>query len=173
MLWYSNYGQAPLLAADQIYLPGGGKQRLASTILDTMGLDGPREDTIFYDLCCGSGAVTIELLNRGWDPRAVVMVDAGPWGRIWQALGDGSFDLDRLRAEIDAVPSEPDAVQRHLQSLASQPALHDEVLYRYLILQAGAFGGKAVWITNGAWKTPGFRAYWLPTATSSRRSSFG
>jgi 16S rRNA G966 N2-methylase RsmD len=135
-----------------------------------MGIDETRDGVVFYDLCCGSGAITVELLNRGWDPAAIVMVDVGPWGRIWRAFGEGSFDLCCFRAEIDAVPAEPAAVQSYLQSLANQPVDADKLLYRYLILQAGAFGGKAVWIDKDRWKTPGFRSYWYPTATSSRRS---
>jgi hypothetical protein len=135
-----------------------------------MGIDKGREGTVFYDLCCGSGAVAVELLNRGWDPSAIVMVDAGPWGRFWQSLGTGCFDLARFRTEIEAIPVKLTDVQPYLQHLAEQPADADSVLYRYLILQAGAFGGKAVWVAGDRWRTPGFRSYWLPTATSSRRS---
>jgi len=43
-------------------------------------------------------------------------------------------------------------------------------VYKYLILQASNFGGKALWIENNEWKNLSVRSYWQPTETSSRRS---
>ena len=46
----------------------------------------------------------------------------------------------------------------------------DKMVYHYLLLQAGAFGSKQIWIENNKWKNNTFRSYWLPTETSNRRS---
>ena len=53
-------------------------------------------DTKFYDLCCGSGAVTIELLNRGIPPNKIVMCDISSWGVFWKSVGEGTFDLNKF-----------------------------------------------------------------------------
>ena len=41
----------------------GGKQRVAVQIVDILLEAAPGPDSRFYDLCCGSGAVSIELVN--------------------------------------------------------------------------------------------------------------
>jgi site-specific DNA-adenine methylase len=43
----------------------GGKQRISKKIIDIIN---PSFDNSFYDLCCGSGSISIELINRGFDP---------------------------------------------------------------------------------------------------------
>ena len=56
----------------------GGKQRLAKKIVDIIFEQNEiNEDTKFYDLCCGSGAITLELINRGIHPSNITMVDRG------------------------------------------------------------------------------------------------
>ncbi len=40
----------------------GGKQRVAAQIVDHLLEAAPEPDARFYDLCCGSGAVSIELV---------------------------------------------------------------------------------------------------------------
>lgn len=50
----------------------GGKQRLAAAITD---LIRPDRTLPFYDLCCGSGAVAIEQVNRGHNPSLIHMVE--------------------------------------------------------------------------------------------------
>jgi len=59
----------------------GGKQRLAKQIVDIIFNENNIDnDTKFYDLCCGSGAISIELMNRGIKPDKINMVDLSPWG---------------------------------------------------------------------------------------------
>ena len=41
----------------------GGKQRIASQVVDHLLDAAPSRDSHFYDLCCGSGAISIELVN--------------------------------------------------------------------------------------------------------------
>jgi hypothetical protein len=60
-------------------------------------------------------------------------------------------------------------VAEYVKVLAARPANND--IYVYLLLQAAAFGGKAIWIQDNRWVNTSFRSYWQPTATSNRRSS--
>ena len=53
----------------------GGKQRVAAQISDVLIRAFPRPNSRFYDLCCGSGAISIELVNRGIDPARICMLD--------------------------------------------------------------------------------------------------
>ena len=106
----------------------GGKTRIAAAIVDHLPSGKP-----FYDLCCGCGAISIELVNRGYDPESITMLDKGPWGLFWEAIGRGSFDLDCFKHYCDDVP-EPTKVAQHMRNLAVRPACQD-TLYVYLLLQ--------------------------------------
>ena len=144
----------------------GGKQRIAGQILDIIN---PDPDTHFYDLCCGSGAISIELVNRGHSLEKIHMLDKAPWGLFWQMIGEGAFDLNLFKEEIDLIPKDIAKIQGYVKDLSKRPANFNTV-YVYLILQASSFGGKAIWIENNQWRNCSFRSYWLPTATSNRRS---
>lgn len=149
----------------------GGKQRIASQVVDHL-MKHPlskSNETVYYDLCCGSGAVTIELLNRGVEPQRIVMVDQSSWGAFWKKIGAGSYDLDKLRQLIDEIPEEKKQVKAHVSLLAKQP-INDEEAYIYPILQACSSGGKQIWRENNEWRNAFFRDYWEPTSTSKRRS---
>ncbi len=145
----------------------GGKGRLAERIVLNMEL-GP--SVRFYDLCCGSGAVAIAAVNSGHPPDRIRMWDSGPWGLVWQAIGDGTFDLSVFADYCRSVPSDPKAVKPFMEKLYREPA-GEHAAYRYLLLQGAAIGGKSISLDDGRWvRGSGFRDYWLPTATSSRRS---
>ncbi|MEQ2561290.1 DNA adenine methylase [Sutterella wadsworthensis] len=56
----------------------GGKQRLSKNIVDIILKDNKNNiDYKIYDLCCGSGAISLELINRGINPEKIVMCDMG------------------------------------------------------------------------------------------------
>lgn len=153
----------------------GGKYRLAKQIVDIIFKENEiTEDTKFYDLCCGSGAISIELVNRGILPWNITMVDKSPWGEFYKRVGDGTFSTDVFQFYIDDIPKDLTKIKEHAQYLISQPAcdgLFDNMIYKFLILQACAFGGTATWVENNQWKKGGgLRDYWLPTETSNRRS---
>lgn len=58
----------------------GGKQRLAKEIVDVIfDRNFITDNTKFYDLCCGSGAISLELINRGVNPENIIMLDVGVW----------------------------------------------------------------------------------------------
>lgn len=145
----------------------GGKGRLAAQIVKAVGLPIAGR---FYDLCCGSGAVAVEAVSAGQDPKLVTMVDLSPWGLFWKAIGEGSFDLGTFERLCMTLPADPRGIKGFLETLYQKPATGDLVVYEFILLQAGALGGKAIWIKDGRWRNGTFRDYWLPTATSSRRS---
>lgn len=144
----------------------GGKQRLAETILD---LIKPRLDSQFYDLCCGSGAISLELVSQGHDPAKITMLDKGPWGIFWQTIGDGSFNVEKFEQVCSDLPQDRSKIKQYIENLSKQPA-HIDTPYVFLLLQAASFGSKAIWIENNRWMNCSFRSYWLPTETSNRRS---
>jgi len=142
----------------------GGKQRIASKIIDIIN---PSKDKIFYDLCCGSGAISLELINRGYNN--VVMLDISPWGLFWKAISEKTFDLDKFAHYCNNVPENKNEIQVYLKNM-SKTSIEEDTVYKFLLLQAGSFGGKA--ISNKNWSTNllSFRNYWQPTETSNRRS---
>jgi site-specific DNA-adenine methylase len=161
----------PALAVGRFKAPvayQGGKTRLAADIIDYMA-PALKEANVFYDLCCGCGAVSIELVSRGFDPHDVYMIDTGPFGIVWQYIGEGHFSLGVFKSYIDAIPKDRAKIKGFMDELSKQPASIDTP-YVYLLLQASTFGGKALWIENGGWSINSFRSYWMPTETSNRRS---
>lgn len=148
----------------------GGKQRLAKQIVDIFYKENNiNDDTKFFDLCCGSGAISLELINRGFNPNNIIMIDNGCFGQFWQDIANGEFDLDIFKREIEKLPN-LENIQSYLKKLSDLPVDEDKMVYHYLLLQAGAFGSKQIWIENDRWKNNTFRSYWLPTETSNRRS---
>ena len=148
----------------------GGKQRLAKQIVDIFYKENNiNDDTKFFDLCCGSGAISLELINRGFNPNNITMIDNGCFGQFWQDIANGEFDLDIFKEEIESLPN-LENIQSYLKKLSDLPVDEDRMVYHYLLLQAGAFGSKQIWIENNRWKNNTFRSYWLPTETSNRRS---
>lgn len=148
----------------------GGKVRLAKKIVDIILADNEvDENTKFFDLCCGSGAITLELINRGIHPTNIVMVDIGLYGLFWNTVANEEFELDVFRKELNKLPS-IENIQKYLQNLSNEPVNEELKVYHYLMLQAGSFGSKQIWIEGDEWKNNSFRSYWKPTATSKRRS---
>ena len=162
-----------MLKSDILEIPcsyQGGKQRLAKQIVDILYKENNiNDDTKFFDLCCGSGAISLELINRGFNPNNITMIDNGCFGQFWQDIANGEFDLDIFKREIENLPN-LENIQSYLKKLSDLPVDEDKMVYHYRLLQAGAFGSKQIWIENNRWKNNTFRSYWLPTETSNRRS---
>lgn len=147
----------------------GGKQRVASQIVDIMLAENTSPTAVFYDLCCGSGAISIELVNRGIPPESIVMIDRSSWGTFWTSIGRGQFSMNIFRQLISDIPSDKRNVKPHMVALAeSLPVTNEAEVYP--ILQASSFGGKQIWFEDGVWQNAFFRSYWEPTETSVRRS---
>jgi 16S rRNA G966 N2-methylase RsmD len=127
------------------------------------------DSTKFYDLCCGSGAVSLELINRGINSNNIVMIDNGCYGAFWQSIANDEFELNIFKNEINKLPNKED-IQQYLNNLSNQKVDKELMIYHYLLLQSGAFGSKQIWIEDDKWKNNTFRSYWLPTETSNRKS---
>lgn len=150
----------------------GGKQRIAKQIVNIIKQYIKNEDTKFYDLCCGSGAISIEMVNQGFNTNNIIMVDKSPWGLFWQQIGDSTFSMDLFKNWIDSIPKDVSKIQEYIKELSTYPVYktQTDISYIFLLLQASAFGGKSIWIKDNKWQNCSFRNYWLPTKTSSRRS---
>lgn len=147
----------------------GGKQRVAAQIVDILLDAAPGPNSRFYDLCCGSAAVSIELVNRGVDPSRIWMLDLSSWGSFWSAIGSGTFNMDTFDRLLSAVPSDKRELKAYMSKLSALP-VGDHEAELYPILQACSFGGKQIWRNGDRWANACFRDYWEPTATSIRRS---
>ena len=153
----------------------GGKQRLAKQIVDIIYQQNDiTEDTRFYDLCCGSGSISIEMVNRGFYDSNITMVDASPWGEFYKGVGDLTFSPDVFKLYIDDIPKDITKIKDYAKEVLKRPAnegMFCNMVYKFLILQACAFGSSATWVKNNEWKKAGgLRDYWLPTETSNRKS---
>lgn len=150
----------------------GGKQRIAKQIVDIIQQYLKNESTQFYDLCCGSGAVSIELVNRDFFVGNIHMVDLSPWGLFWKQIGDGTFSTDLFKYWVDSIPKDINKIQEYIKELSKVPVYptQTDISYIFLLLQASSFGSKSIWIEDNNWKNTSFRNYWIPTETSSRRS---
>jgi 16S rRNA G966 N2-methylase RsmD len=147
----------------------GGKQRVAEQLVDILLEVAPRPTTRFYDVCCGSGAVSIELVNRGVDPSRITMLDVSSWGSFWSAIGSGTFNMDTFDRLLSELPNDKRKIKSHMLALSALPVRDCEVEL-YPVLQACSFGGKQIWRNGERWANAFFRDYWEPTATSVRRS---
>lgn len=148
----------------------GGKQRVSMEIVDYI-IDHELiyPNTKIYDICCGSGVITIEWINRGVNPNNIIMLDKSSWGKFWQSIGNGTFSISKWDWWCNQVPKNKFLVQGFLEELCKDDANIDEE-YKYIILQSGSFGGKQIWKEDNIWKNTSFRSYWQPTKTSKRRS---
>lgn len=133
----------------------GGKRRQAPEIVRHMGAHAAR-DVPFVELCCGGAAVSLELISRGKPPELVTLVDAGPWGLFWQAIGEGFFDVERMESIVRGMP-EPCDVPAWMREQTKTRCGAADVPYLFPLLQAASFGGKAVgWSEEIGWRSHGF-----------------
>lgn len=144
----------------------GGKQRLSRQIIEEINSRVDLKGKTFVDLCCGSGAVGLESLIYCSN---TVFVDKGEMGNFYSSLN--AFSLRDFKKEIDLLP-EIEEIKGYLTQKSKEEVPNDNMqrVYLYLLLQAGAFGSKQIWVEDKNWKNCSFRNYWMPTPTSNRRS---
>ena len=148
----------------------GAKQRVASEIVDKIFERNPiYENTKFYDLCCGTGTISLELISRGIKPENIIMLDKSSWGLFWGKVGRGDYSIKKFNEYIEKIPKNKYDIQKYLKELSkNNPEINEE--YVYILLQSGSFGGKQIWKENNKWNNTSFRSYWQPTETSKRKS---
>lgn len=150
----------------------GGKQRVANKLVNI--IKGDINNTNYVDLCCGSGAVSVELINQGVHPENILMVDQSDWGEFWSQVSNSTFDKDLFEHIIGDIPKDPKNIQEYLKLRSKEQWDYEneyiDIIPLWLCLQAGSFGGKHIWTDKGCFKNASFRSYWMPTETSSRRS---
>lgn len=127
----------------------GSKSKYASQIVDIIN---PTEKEIVTDFCCGSGAVSLELIKRGAVP---LMVDLGMWGAFWENIYRGS-QLELFFELLDSLPKDRSKEQEFLITLTNSTNLS---IAKWILLQAGSFGGKEVYVEDGRFKHHGFRPH--------------
>lgn len=120
----------------------GAKQRVAKEIVDIIfERNIIYQDTKFFDLCCGTGTITLELLSRGIKPENIIMLDKSSWGLFWKSIGSGKYDINKFNDYIEQIPKDKYEIQSYLKELSKEnPEIDEE--YKYILLQAGSFGGK-------------------------------
>jgi len=148
----------------------GAKQRVVTEIIDLIFEQNViNNNTKFYDLCCGTGTISLELISRGIKPKNIVMLDKSSWGLFWSKVGSGEYDIEKFNTYIENVPKDKYKIQSYLKKLSKEnPEIDEE--YRYILLQSGAFGGKQIWKENGIWNNTSFRNYWQPNGIAKRKS---
>lgn len=148
----------------------GGKRRWAQAIATEILKGKPQR---IYDIGAGSAAVSLALREAGHPPDRLTLVEAGPWGRFWEAASTESLDLDRVEhLLLSERPSDPREVKSWVEVLAASGDLSPEV---FLVLQAAAFGSEAVWHDGQQWRRGSrltlrrysARGYWEPDSDSS------
>lgn len=98
------------------------------------------------DLCCGSGAISVELFNVGVSPDQITMVDLSTMGMFCEQVGRGTFDLAKFESLISGIPTDRFKIKEHLENIAKKTWTDGyDIVPEYLVLQAGAFGGKQLY----------------------------
>lgn len=154
----------------------GGKRRVAPEIARLVMKENP---PAFFDLCAGSGAVALGVIDAGFPAGMVTMIEAGPWGLVWKAVSQGSFAIDVLKRMFEhEMPEDPKAVAAWLKlDVALRPPSPET----FLVLQAGSFGSVSVWWDGNRWRQAnpehnrGYnpRQYWEPGSDSKEKKPRG
>lgn len=148
----------------------GGKSKLANKIYKTI-TEKYNKDIVFVDVCCGGGSVSIEFINNGLHPENIYMFDSGAIGAFWQQVSESSFNTDHFEYLMNQIPKDPNLIKSFMEDLSKMKYTYvGEAVCEYLLLQAASFGGKQVFDQGDRFSHAGFRKYWTPTETSSRRS---
>lgn len=150
----------------------GGKSRISKDLVKAIISQCDfNSDTKLYDVCCGSGAVSLEFMNQtSMRPSNITMVDASSWGALWLAIGSGSFDMGLFESNLSKVPDDQRLIKDYLDSISGNPVDDTYEVHMYPIFQAASFGGKQIWRNGSRWKNAVFRPFWEPKPDCVRQS---
>lgn len=151
----------------------GSKSKFADRIAQILLRHCPEH---VFDLCCATGSVSMALVDVGYPPERITMVDAGPWGMFWSQIGRGTFDLVGFRTLMTHMPADPTKVAAWVeQDVASRPVSSST----FLVLQAASHGATPVWYDGANWRRgEGNRKYkargfWTPPPGSKEKNPRG
>lgn len=127
----------------------GGRKTQAGKILSKINYFNASR---FYDMCCGSGQISMALVKRGFSAKRITMVDNGLWGDVWSRIGSGTFDLLKFADICDQFNT-----YHSIKDWCEQTRYSKNAVYHFLILQACSFGGRPVIVKNRKFKVYGYR----------------
>jgi hypothetical protein len=154
----------------------GGKRKFAPEIVQHLLKEQPAH---IYDVCSGSGAITLALIEAGYPVEQITMVEAGPWGMFYLAASKGGLCMGNLRELFEAMPSDPRKVAEWVEKEIA--TIDDPGSEEFLILQAASYGSTPVWHDGSRWRrgdesaNRGYKArsYWEPGPTSKEKKPRG
>ena len=137
----------------------------------------------FYDLCCGTGALTLRLLDAprsspfpmtgckrayadpilvalgaaGRRPANIVMADCGPWGNFWTVLAQERLGVQIAEYIEDVIGPVGEGAEL-FDHLKTEPVPADALGQAAVLacLQVANGRGRAVQINDGVWRTHGY-----------------
>jgi len=151
----------------------GSKRRCAPAIVDRLLSHDP---PLIYDVGCGSGAITLELLSRGYPAKQIMCIESGPWGAFWLAVTLGELKLDVVNdyfTKIDQMPLHE--VKYWVENVVAKQSPTPE---NFLVMQSASIGAVATWHTDSGWVQPRNPTYtarpvWVPPTGSREKSPRG
>lgn len=146
----------------------GSKRKYADKIVEYL-IAHWRKQYEYYDVCCGTGSITLALIRHGVDPSQITMIDAGLWGLFWETITTDTFQLEIFEEYCRYIPKEPKLVKGYLQELAQEDPLKNTV-YKFILFQSANFAGKYVAIKNDKWYNLNIKDCWFPTEYSKRQT---
>jgi hypothetical protein len=154
----------------------GGKRKLAGSIADRLIRS---QKPMIYDVCGGSGAVTLALIAAGYPVDQITYVEAGPWGLFFKEASYGGLNMGYIRELLlDEMPKDPKLVADWVEK---DVALREPGAEEFLILQAASYGSTPVWHDGDRWRRGDrsanraykARSYWEPGPTSKEKKPRG
>lgn len=117
-----------------------------------------RDPEHVYDLCCGSGAVSIALVREGYPVEQLTMVDIGPWGDVWVKLSAGEINLSWLH-DFMFKNWPTTGSSEHMREFARVAPYAVEV---FLLLQMTSRGGLPTTWDGKGWRNSSKSEPWTP-----------
>jgi len=143
----------------------GSKRRFAKDIVNILLQFYTHQ---YYDLCCGTGSISMQLLSQGISPTRITMIDIGLWGMFWESISTNTFNIHDFLKYYENIPTNPKKVQEYIIHLSEEDPEIDTI-YKFILLQACNFGGKAIRLHEGQWKNISIKPYWTPSKNSVRQ----
>lgn len=149
----------------------GSKRKYADKIVEYL-LAHWRKQYEYYDVCCGTGSITLSLIRHGVDPSQITMIDAGLWGLFWESITTDTFNIDVFEDYIKYIPREQQLIKGYLEELA-QESPYINTVQKFILFQSANFGGKYLAIKNDKWYNLNIKKCWFPNEYSKRQNTSG